>query len=203
MSPQAAWLALVTAGLLDVGWAISMKYAEGYTRLGWSLVSVVLLAAFVFLLGRALAVLEIGIAYTVWTGIGAVGTLTMGVLLFGEALSPMKIAGIVLVMSGIVALKLQCGHLPPVIGLHLARLALRGVGHRLRYLLAGEPTITIGRPHEQRIEHAPCGDEQPFPRPVLVALSHNHRRTEDVRVLEIQRENIALHFTLGADVEQA
>jgi quaternary ammonium compound-resistance protein SugE len=106
MSPPAAWLALVAAGLLDVGWAISMKYAEGYTRLGWSIASLALLAAFVFLLGRALQVLEIGVAYTVWTGIGAAGTLTMGVLLFGETLNPVKIAGIVLVMIGIVALKL-------------------------------------------------------------------------------------------------
>ncbi len=106
MSPQTAWVALVTAGLLDVGWAIAMKYADGYTRLGWSVVSLVLLATFVFLLGRALQVLEIGVAYTVWTGIGAVGTLTMGVLLFGEALNPVKIAGIVLVMAGIVVLKM-------------------------------------------------------------------------------------------------
>src|SRR5437879_11344640 len=105
MSPQIAWTALVTAGLLDVGWAIAMKYADGYTRLGWSLVSLVLLAAFVFLLGRALQVLELGIAYTVWTGIGAAGTLTMGVLLFGEALSAMKIAGIALVLAGVAALK--------------------------------------------------------------------------------------------------
>ena len=105
MSPPLAWIALVTAGLLDVGWAISMKYAEGYTRPGWSIVSLALLAAFVFLLGRALQVLEIGVAYTVWTGIGAVGTLTLGVLLFGEALSPLKIAGIVLVLIGIAALK--------------------------------------------------------------------------------------------------
>ncbi|WP_407146455.1 DMT family transporter [Bradyrhizobium sp. ORS 86] len=106
MSQSLAWIALVTAGLLDVGWAISMKYAEGYTRLGWSLVSLLLLAAFVFLLGRALQVLGVGIAYTVWTGIGAVGTLTMGVLLFGEALNPMKITGIALVLAGIAALKL-------------------------------------------------------------------------------------------------
>ena len=106
MSPQIAWVALVTAGILDVGWAIAMKYAEGYTRVGWSIASLVLLAAFVFLLGRALQVLEIGTAYTVWTGIGAVGTLTMGVLLFGEALNPVKITGIVFVMIGIVALKL-------------------------------------------------------------------------------------------------
>jgi quaternary ammonium compound-resistance protein SugE len=105
MSPQAAWLALITAGVLDVCWAVAMKYADGYTRLGWSVVSLALLAAFVFLLGRALQVLEIGIAYAVWTGIGAAGTLLMGVLLFGEAMSPMKIAGIVLVVLGIVALK--------------------------------------------------------------------------------------------------
>ena len=105
MSPSVAWIALVTAGLLDVGWAVTMKYADGYTRLGWSLVSLVLLAAFVFLLGRALQVLEVGIAYTVWTGIGAAGTLIMGVLLFGEAMSAMKIAGIALVLAGIAALK--------------------------------------------------------------------------------------------------
>ena len=106
MSPQLAWLALLTAGVLDVGWAISMKYAEGYTRLGWSLLSFALLAAFVFLLGRALQALEVGVAYAVWTGIGAAGTCLMGVVLFGEALSAMKLAGIMLVLMGIVALKL-------------------------------------------------------------------------------------------------
>jgi quaternary ammonium compound-resistance protein SugE len=105
MSPQVAWIALVMAGLLDVAWAVAMKYADGYTRIGWSIVSLLLLAAFVFLLGRALQVLEVGIAYTVWTGIGAVGTLVMGVVLFGEALGAMKIAGIVLVLAGIAALK--------------------------------------------------------------------------------------------------
>ena len=106
MSTPVAWLALVTAGLLDVAWAISMKYAEGYTRVGWSLVSLALLAAFVFLLGRALQVLQVGTAYAVWTGIGAIGTLLMGVLLFSETLSPVKIGGIALVLAGIVALKL-------------------------------------------------------------------------------------------------
>jgi quaternary ammonium compound-resistance protein SugE len=106
MSPQTAWVALVAAGLLDVGWAIAMKYADGYTRLGWSIASLALLAAFVFLLGRALQVLEIGTAYAVWTGIGAAGTLIMGCLLFGEAMNGTKIAGIALVVAGIVALKL-------------------------------------------------------------------------------------------------
>lgn len=106
MSPTLAWMALITAGLLDVGWAVSMKYAEGYTRPGWTLVSLVFLAAFVFLLGRALQALEVGIAYMVWTGIGAVGTLVMGVVLFGEALNVVKIGGIALVLAGIVTLKL-------------------------------------------------------------------------------------------------
>ena len=105
MSPTLAWIALVTAGLLDVGWAVSMKYAEGYTRPGWTLISIALLAAFVFLLGRALQALEVGVSYTVWTGIGAAGTLIMGVLLFGEALNAVKIVGIVLVLAGIVTLK--------------------------------------------------------------------------------------------------
>ncbi|MGY4288633.1 quaternary ammonium compound-resistance protein SugE [Bradyrhizobium sp. LM2.7] len=106
MSPTVAWLILGVAGVLDVGWAISMKYAEGYTRPGSSIASLGLLAAFVFLLGRALKVLEVGVAYSVWTGIGAAGTFVMGFVLFGEALSAMKVAGIVLVLMGIAALKL-------------------------------------------------------------------------------------------------
>jgi quaternary ammonium compound-resistance protein SugE len=105
MSKSLAWVTLLLAGFLDVAWAVSMKYAEGYTRLGWSTLSLALLAAFVFLLGRALQVLEVGVAYAVWTGIGAAGTLIMGVALFGETLNPAKIAGIALVMTGIVALK--------------------------------------------------------------------------------------------------
>lgn len=104
MSQALAWIMLMIAGALDVGWAISMKYAEGYTRIGWSIVSLVLLAAFVFLLGRALKVLEVGVAYSVWTG--AAGTFVMGVVLFGETLSAMKLAGIALVLMGIAALKL-------------------------------------------------------------------------------------------------
>ena len=109
MSPLLAWVALVVAGLLDVGWAISMKYADGYTRLGWSMISLALLAAFVFLLGRALQVLPVGTAYSVWTGIGAVGTVLAGVALFGEALSVVRLGGITLVLSGIVLLKLGPG----------------------------------------------------------------------------------------------
>jgi quaternary ammonium compound-resistance protein SugE len=106
VSQGIAWIALVAAGLLDVGWAISMKYADGYTRPGWSLASLALLAAFVFLLGRALQVLPVGTAYAVWTGIGAVGTVLLGVIVFGETLNPVRLGGIALVLVGIVALKL-------------------------------------------------------------------------------------------------
>lgn len=105
MSQGMAWLLLVVSGLLDVAWAVSMKYAEGYTRPGWSLISLLLLAAFVYLLGRVLAVLPVGSAYAVWTGIGAAGTVLLGVLLFGESLSPARIGGVLLVVLGIVLLK--------------------------------------------------------------------------------------------------
>lgn len=106
MSQTTAWLALLAAGVLDVAWAVSMKYAAGYTRLGWTLLSLLLLAAFVFLLGRCLTVLPVGTAYAVWTGIGAAGTVLIGVLLFGESLNPLRIAGIALVVAGIVALRI-------------------------------------------------------------------------------------------------
>jgi quaternary ammonium compound-resistance protein SugE len=98
---------LVAAGGLDVLWAVSMKYADGYTKPGWSLISIGLLAAFVFLLGRSLRVLPVGIAYAVWTGIGAVGTVLMGVALFGEGLDAKRIGFIALIILGIVGLKLQ------------------------------------------------------------------------------------------------
>ena len=106
MSQGLAWILLVVAGLLDVAWAISMKYAQGYTRLGWSILSLALLGSFVFLLGRALEALPVGTAYAIWTGIGAVGTVLLGVVLFGESLNPMRLGGIALVVAGIAALKL-------------------------------------------------------------------------------------------------
>lgn len=105
MTQSMAWLALLAAGLLDVAWAVSMKYAEGYTRLGWTLLSLVLLAAFVFLLGRCLTVLPVGTAYAVWTGIGAAGTVLMGAILFGESLEPLRLGGVALVVAGIVTLR--------------------------------------------------------------------------------------------------
>ena len=105
MSQTLAWAMLAVAGLLDVGWAVSMKYAAGYTRLGWSLLSLTLLAGFVLLLGRALQVLPVGTAYAVWTGIGAVGTVLAGMVLFGEVPTLARIGGIALVLAGIAILK--------------------------------------------------------------------------------------------------
>jgi quaternary ammonium compound-resistance protein SugE len=109
VSKTVAWGALLAAGVLDVLWAVSMKYADGYSRLGWSIVSLLLLAAFVFLLGRSLQVLPVGTAYAIWTGVGAVGTVLMGALLFGESLDVVRIGCIALVVVGIIGLKLQAG----------------------------------------------------------------------------------------------
>jgi len=106
MGQGLAWTLLVIAGALDVAWAVSMKYAEGYTRLGWTVASVLLLAAFVYLLGKVLEVLPVGTAYAVWTGLGAAGTVIMGVVLFGETLGPLKLGGVVVVLAGIAMLKL-------------------------------------------------------------------------------------------------
>jgi quaternary ammonium compound-resistance protein SugE len=106
MSHASAWILLVVAGLLEVAWAISMKYAEGYTRLGWSLASLALMGVAVYLLARTLEALPVGTAYAVWTGIGAVGTALVGIWLFDESLHPLRLGGIALVLAGILALKL-------------------------------------------------------------------------------------------------
>ncbi|MDK8875285.1 MULTISPECIES: multidrug efflux SMR transporter [Alphaproteobacteria] len=106
MSQGLAWLLLIIAGFLDVAWAISMKYAEGYTRPGWTILSLALLAAFVYLLGRVLEVLPVGTAYAIWTGIGAAGTVLLGITLFGETINLMRLGGVALIVVGIVALKL-------------------------------------------------------------------------------------------------
>jgi quaternary ammonium compound-resistance protein SugE len=107
MSSGIAWILLVISGLLDVAWALSMKQAQGYTRPGWSLLSLVLLGLFVYLLGLTLRVLPVGTAYAVWTGIGAVGTVALGIVLFNEPVTALRIGSIALVVLGIVGLKLS------------------------------------------------------------------------------------------------
>ncbi len=101
-----AWLLLLIAGLLEVGWAVGLKYTEGFTRLVPSVLTLFSMAASVGMLGLALKTLPIGTAYAVWTGIGAVGTAILGIALFGDPAGVARLACIGLIVAGIVGLKL-------------------------------------------------------------------------------------------------
>jgi quaternary ammonium compound-resistance protein SugE len=99
------WMTLFVAGLLEVTWAIGLKYTEGFTRLWPSILTLASMAASVLLLGLALKSLPIGTAYAVWTGIGALGTAILGIILFGEPATAARLACIGLIVAGIVGLK--------------------------------------------------------------------------------------------------
>jgi quaternary ammonium compound-resistance protein SugE len=101
-----AWLYLFVAGLLEVGWAIGLKYTEGFTRLMPSLLTIGAMIVSLALLGLALKTLPVGTAYAVWTGIGAVGTAALGIYLFSEPATAARLASIGLIVAGIVGLKL-------------------------------------------------------------------------------------------------
>ena len=101
-----AWLYLLVAGLLEVAWAVGLKYAEGFTRLWPSVWTGAALVLSMILLAAAVRTLPLGTAYAVWTGIGAVGTAALGILLFGESASPARLACIGLIVAGLVGLKL-------------------------------------------------------------------------------------------------
>ncbi len=101
-----AWILLVIAGLLEVTWAIGLKYTEGFTRLWPSVGTLAAMAASVWLLAIAMRTLPVGTAYAVWVGIGAVGTVALGIVLFGEAASAARLASVALIIAGIVGLKL-------------------------------------------------------------------------------------------------
>jgi quaternary ammonium compound-resistance protein SugE len=101
-----AWICLVIAGLFEVGWAIGLKYSDGFSRLWPSLWTVLAMALSVVLLGIALRSLPVGTAYAVWTGIGACGTALLGMYLFAEPATVVRRACIALILSGIVGLKL-------------------------------------------------------------------------------------------------
>jgi quaternary ammonium compound-resistance protein SugE len=107
MTATIGWVYLFGSGLIDVAWAISMKKAAGSADYAWTLVSLGLLALFVFLLAKALQVLPLGTAYAVWTGIGAVGTVCAGVVLFDEPVTAARMLLIGLIVTGIVGLKLS------------------------------------------------------------------------------------------------
>ena len=101
-----AWLLLVVAGLMEVGWAIGLKYTEGFTRLWPSVFTLAAMVASVVLLGVAMKTLPVGTSYAVWVGVGAVGTAILGIVLFGEPASAGRIASLGLIVAGIVGLKL-------------------------------------------------------------------------------------------------
>jgi quaternary ammonium compound-resistance protein SugE len=105
MTKAQAWLYLIASGLIDVAWALSMKKARGFSDPGWSLVSLLLLAAFVYLLTKALQVLPVGTAYAVWTGIGAAGTVAAGILFFAEPAAAIRLFFIAVVVLGIIGLQ--------------------------------------------------------------------------------------------------
>jgi quaternary ammonium compound-resistance protein SugE len=100
-----AWTLLFIAGLLEIGWAIGLKYTEGFTKPIPSVLTIGAMIASIGLLGLALRTLPVGTAYAVWTGIGAVGTAILGIWLFGEAATAMRLACIALIVAGIAGLK--------------------------------------------------------------------------------------------------
>ena len=101
-----AWLYLVIAGLMEVAWAIGLKYTEGFTRPWPTVGTIAAMVISIVLLGLALRTLPVGTAYAIWTGIGAVGVALLGIVLFGESASAARLASIGLIVAGIVGLKL-------------------------------------------------------------------------------------------------
>ncbi|MDO8977703.1 MAG: quaternary ammonium compound efflux SMR transporter SugE [Afipia sp.] len=100
-----AWTMLFVAGLLEIGWAIGLKYTDGFTKLMPSVLTIISMIASVILLGLSLKTLPVGTAYAVWTGIGTVGTAILGIWLLGDPATTLRIACIGLIVAGIIGLK--------------------------------------------------------------------------------------------------
>ena len=101
------WAILVVAGLFEIGWAIGLKYTEGFTRLLPSVLTVLAMIISLGLLGIAMKTLPVGTAYSVWVGVGAVGTVILGIVLLGEPASAARMISVALILAGIVGLKLS------------------------------------------------------------------------------------------------
>ncbi len=100
-----AWIYLVVAGLFEIGWAIGLKYTDGFTRPFPTALTLASMVISIGLLGLALKTLPVGTAYAVWTGIGTVGTVVLGIALLGDSASALRLACIGLIVAGIVGLK--------------------------------------------------------------------------------------------------
>lgn len=107
MSVTHAWIFLTIAGLLEVCWAIGLKYTQGFTKLIPSVFTLICLSLSMYLLARASQVLPIGTAYAIWVGIGALGASVVGILLLNEPISPAKLAFLMLLLISIIGLKLS------------------------------------------------------------------------------------------------
>ena len=105
-----SWIYLLIAGVLEVVWAWSMKQSAGFTRLGPTAITLVAMIASFWLLSLAMRTLPLGTAYTVWTGIGAVGAFAVGVTVLGEPLTALRMVAVVLIVSGLVLMKLATPH---------------------------------------------------------------------------------------------
>ncbi len=101
-----AWLVLIVAGLFEIGWAVGLKFTEGFTRLWPTLGTLASMIISIGLLGLALKSLPLGTAYAVWTGIGTIGTALLGIILFGEPATAMRLVCIGFIVAGILGLKL-------------------------------------------------------------------------------------------------
>ena len=101
-----AWVYLVIAGVFECGWAVGLKYTDGFTKLTPSFLTVSAMAISFFLLSAAMRTIPVGTAYAVWTGIGSIGVAIVGMLLFGESRDVMRVICLLLIVSGIVGLKL-------------------------------------------------------------------------------------------------
>ena len=108
-----AWIYLVVAGFLECGWALSLKYTEGFTRAVPSLITALMMIASFWLLSLAMKTIPVGTAYGVWTGIGAAGVALFGMLLFGESRDLARILCILLILSGVIGLRLFSGGSQP------------------------------------------------------------------------------------------
>jgi quaternary ammonium compound-resistance protein SugE len=104
-----SWVILFVAGLFETSWAVGMKYSDGFTKLYPSIFTILTMAMSVYLLSISLKTIPVGTAYAVWTGIGAVGTAILGIILFGESKDLVRIGFIFLIIAGIVGLRIFSG----------------------------------------------------------------------------------------------
>jgi quaternary ammonium compound-resistance protein SugE len=107
MNVKMAWAILILAGVFEVIWAYSMKMSEGFTRLTPSVVTIIFMILSVVLLSMSMRTLPLGTAYTIWTGIGAIGSFVVGIIILNEPITAMRMIAAVLIVSGLVLMKLS------------------------------------------------------------------------------------------------